>query len=481
MREVFRGRRRLLVLVVAGLACLLGAAGVTAYVLLSKEPGDVSNPEVAFEEAQPEPEPEEQKPKVDRSDKFHWPQYGFTKDHRRSMQPRRPVKGPFRTIWRHRAPALLEFPPAIYRKAIYQLAGNGVLYSLRKNTGRLRWRRKLGTLAASAPAVSGGSVYVTLLEGRKGSRQGRIVALKIRGGKIRWSRRLDARTESSPLLHRGRLYVGTEDGWMLGLNAHNGRTVWRYKANGAVKASPTLANGVLYFGDYGGYVHAVRRADGRPVWKAGVASRALKGGRFYATAAVAFGRVYVGSTDGRQYSLSTRDGRLAWARQTGGYVYSSAAVDNVRGLGPTVYFGSYDTNFYALDARSGRTRWKHPSGGRISGSPTIIGDTVYYSDLGRHSTFGLSTRTGKVVFRRGYGAFDPAISDGRHLFITGRSSLTALLPKDDPEGRKRARAARRRAERREQRAKERKRKARKRAGPGGKRGKARRKRGRGRS
>jgi hypothetical protein len=191
------------------------------------------------------------------------------------------------------------------------------------------------------------------------------------------------------------------------------------------------------------------------VWRTGPARRLVRSGRFYATAAVAFGRVFLGATDGRQYSLSAADGSLSWARQTGGYVYSSAAVDDVRGGGPTVFFGSYDGWFYALDARSGRTRWRHRSGGRISGAATVIGRTVFFADLGKRVTIGLDTRTGDVAFRRHPGAFDPIISDGRFLFQTGRSSLTALLPVTSErakrlERRERARARRRaRAERRE--------------------------------
>lgn len=443
MFAVFRGRSRLLFLVLTGALVLGAAAAVAAYVMVKKDPGDISNPGVDFIA----PPPEKAKPKagkvVDRSAEFHWPQYGFTKAHRRVYMPRNEIRGPYRNVWRHRAPALLEFAPVIYRGRIYQLAGNGLLYALDKRTGKLRWKRKLGTLAASSPAVAGASIYVTLLESR-GHRSGRIAALRVRDGSVRWVRNLRSRSESSPLLHRGRLYFGTEDGTVLGLNAHNGRTVWRYRAPGAVKGSPTLSGRTLYFGDYAGNVHAVRRSDGKPIWRVAPAKRFLGGGRFYATAAVAFGRVYIGSTDGRQYSLSARNGKLAWARQTGRYVYSSAAVQNVAGLGPTVFFGSYDGHLYAVDARSGRTRWKFRSGGKISGPPTIVGDTVYFSDLGKHRTYGLKTRTGRVVFRRGFGAFDPVVSDGRHLYLTGYSSLTALLPRSDPEGRERAKAERRR-------------------------------------
>ena len=119
---------------------------------------------------------------------------------------------------------------------------------------------------------------------------------------------------------------------------------------------------------------------------------------------------------------------MAWAHQTGRYVYSSAAIKNVPGRGPMVFFGSYDGTFYALDARSGKVRWTHRSGGKISGSPTIIGRIVYFSDLGRRMTFGLSTRSGRVIVKKTFGGFDPAISDGRHLFLIGGRSVSAYLP-----------------------------------------------------
>jgi outer membrane protein assembly factor BamB len=109
-------------------------------------------------------------------------------------------------------------------------------------------------------------------------------------------------------------------------------------------------------------------------------------------------------------------------------VYSSAAIDDVPGVGPTVFFGSYDGHFYAADARSGRIRWRHKSGGKISGSPTIIGDTVYFADLGRSRTIGLRTRNGAVAFKQPQGGYDPVISDGKYLFLTGRYSLSAFLP-----------------------------------------------------
>ncbi|MEA2179127.1 MAG: hypothetical protein QOG77_2424, partial [Solirubrobacteraceae bacterium] len=151
-------------------------------------------------------------------------------------------------------------------------------------------------------------------------------------------------------------------------------------------------------------------------------------GNFYSSAAVAYGRVYIGSTNGDVYSFSAVSGKLAWRKRTGGFVYASPAVGQVKGARPTVYIGSYDGRFYALDARSGATRWVRALGSKISGAATIIGDLVFVSDLNKRDSWALGTGTGATVWKTLRGGFNPAISDGRRIYFNGYSSLFALDP-----------------------------------------------------
>jgi outer membrane protein assembly factor BamB len=416
------------VTIVAAVILALAAAGAAAaYFLVLKAPGDISNPDVPFIDATPTPGPKAKKAKPPKPNTFRWLRYGYTKDHNRNYDPPKSIRGPFRAKWKKKASALTEFPPAIAQGRILQLSDDARLVSRKLETGKKIWARKLGSLSASTPAIEGGRVYVTLLRG--GGSAGRVVCLRFGDGKILWSKSLSSRSESSPLVHNGRVIFGSEGGTLYALDAKSGKQDWTYRAGGAIKGSPTLSDdGILFFGAYGGSVHAVRARDGARIWSKSAAG-GLRGGNFYATAAVAYGRVYIGATDGRAYSLSTKDGRIAWAHQTGRYVYSSAAVKNVAGRGPMVFFGSYDGTFYALDARSGKVRWTHRSGGKISGSPTIIGDVVYYADLGKAVTVGLRVGSGKVAFRYPIGAYDPIVSDGTNLYLTGNRSLTALEPR----------------------------------------------------
>ena len=104
------------------------------------------------------------------------------------------------------------------------------------------------------------------------------------------------------------------------------------------------------------------------------------------------------------------------------------AVANVEGAGPTVYVGSYDRNLYALDARTGAVRWTARAGGRISGGPTVVGRIVYFADLDSKSSYGVGAATGKLVFKRNTGAYNPITSDGRRIYLTGYSSFQALEP-----------------------------------------------------
>jgi outer membrane protein assembly factor BamB len=361
-------------------------------------------------------------------ERFAWPFYGYTKAHTRYFPAPASLHPPYKVMWARGGSSLREFPPVLSENRIFQLTDDGVLSAIDKYTGKTLWSQQLGILSAAAPAVVGNTVYATILSRAGAANDGRAAALDARNGHIIWSRALPSRSESSPLVDSGKVFFGSEDGTVYALNIHNGHTIWTYHAAGAVKASPTLKNGVLYFGDYSGHVQAISERTGQRIWLAGSEGALLGSGTFYSTSAVIYGRVYLGNTDGRVYAYDADTGRLDWAYQTGAYVYASPAVTDAPGIGPTVYVGSYDGNFYALNARTGHVDWTFNAGGKISGSATIVGRYVYFADLGTHTSYGLGISTGRVAFKMPTGSFDPVISDGKRIFLTGYTGLYDLAP-----------------------------------------------------
>ncbi len=422
-RRLFYHRRRIGWGILAVVVVLAGI-GLGVFLYERNRTGSIYHPHARFV---PQPTPTSL-PKLP-PERFSWPLYGYNKEHTRFFPAPERVRPPFRTVWERNSHALLEFPPVIYDGRIFQLGDNAELIAYDRHTGKTDWERRLGQLSAASPAVSANTVYVTILESGQPGSPGRVVALKSDDGHIRWSRPLPTRAESSPLLDGGRIFFGSESGTVYALDAHNGNLVWTYHAEGAVKASPTLSGGVLYFGDYSGHLQAVSEQTGHLLWRSGSEGALLGSGTFYSTCAVIYGRVYLGNTDGRIYAYDASSGRLDWAVQTGNYVYASPAVTNAPGLGPTVYLGSYNGTFYALNARSGQVSWTFNANGRISGSATVVGRVVYFADLGTHKTYGLGISTGRVLFEKNTGRFDPVISDGKDIYLTGYSGLFALAPR----------------------------------------------------
>ncbi len=431
---------------------------VAAPLVFGRE-GDVTNSDVTFV-ATTESTPATAIARADKNshpsdDAFEWPNYGYTKARTHHLPLNVTPRPPYRQAWAHRGKVLLEFAPVLCKRKVFILKNNAALYALSRRTGKPRWKRKLGTLAATSPACSHGVVYAVILERTRGAKGGRVVAVTTKNGRTLWSRKLPSRAESSPLLDRGRLFFGTENGTVYSLRAKTGKVVWTYRANGAVKGALALDAGKLYFGDYGGRVHAIRRSTGRKVWKVKTSGGrlGLRKGNFYSSAAIAYGRVYIGSTNGNVYSFGSADGKLAWRKRTGSYVYASPAVGTVSGGRATVYVGSYDGRFYALDARSGRPRWVRSLGKKISGAGTIVGDLVFVSDLAKRTTWALGAQRGATVWKTGRGGFNPVISDGRRIYFAGFTSLFALDHADRPfDGREAARTTSRAATKAQRRA-----------------------------
>jgi outer membrane protein assembly factor BamB len=421
-RALWRG----LVGAVAVLAVVVG--GPAAYVLLHA-PGNVSHPNLSFTSTAP-------KRPATQPVNFQWPVYGYDLARTRSFPAA--IAPHFRTGWKYEDYVLVELPPVMYGNTLFFLDNYASAKAVDARTGRKLWEAPVGTLAASSPAidVKDQLVIMVVLSTNPGATQsqapgnGRVVALSMRTGRQVWWRPVPPGSESSPVVWNSTVYFGDQGGTVYALRASNGSTVWTYHASGAVKGGPALADGVLYFGDYAGRAYALNARTGAKVWTTSTsgASFGFGSGSFYSSPAIAFGRVYMGNTDHFVYSFAAKTGQLAWRTGTGGYVYSSPAVENTPGLGPTVYIGSYDGSLYALDARSGSVRWTHSSGGAIDGSPQIIGSVVYFSDLRTKATTGVDARTGSKVFSFGDGRFNPGISDGHTVYLVGYSMIYQLIP-----------------------------------------------------
>jgi outer membrane protein assembly factor BamB len=397
---------------------VLTACGSTHHTPTATHPAAPPPPQPAPKPVAPAPPPPDSP----------WPFYGYDLARTRFFPNSQHLDPPFHRGWTFHDFALLEFTPVIYDNVMYFEDYYGHAKAISTITGRQIWQRGLGTLAAASPGldIQHQIAVFVLLSTSPGATlpgNGRVVALSMRTGKTLWSHALPPGSESSPVVVGQSVYFGDQGDTVYSYRTSDGHLNWTFHASGSVKGGVAYSGGWLYFGDYGGHVYAVDARTGHEIWSAG------GGDTFYSTAAVAFGHVYIGNTNGDVYAFSARTGALSWTASTGAYVYASPAVADVPGLGPTVYEGSYDSHFRAYDAATGAVRWDHQALGRINGSATIVGNLVYYADLGSHTTVGLDLRSGRKIFAFRDGAFTPVIADGRAVFLIGYSTIYELVPK----------------------------------------------------
>jgi outer membrane protein assembly factor BamB len=123
-----------------------------------------------------------------------------------------------------------------------------------------------------------------------------------------------------------------------------------------VKSGVSIAGEQLYVGDYSG-VYALDIRSGKILWQAKAQRRFGHAGNFYGST-VAYGRVYIGATDGKVYvrrldrqdSLVAVDGRLR--------------LRVARGLARPRLAGSYSHRFFAFDAATGAISGSSKPNGR---------------------------------------------------------------------------------------------------------------------
>ena len=243
------------------------------------------------------------------------------------------------------------------------------------------------------------------------------------------------RHTTTPAVVDGRIYVCA--GPIFCALDDQGNALFRVKLDGCTLGSPAVAGGTAYIAADDGLLYALDIRDGRRLWTCPLGQRCLlkqldNWDVFHSSPVVVDGTVFVGSTDGRLYAVST-EGKTRWSHPTGHVVRSSPAVADGK-----VFFGSFDGKVYALDAATGREVWtldtrvpKVPWHYGIQGSCAVSEGVVY---VGSRSAFfhGIDAATGKLLWKRDHqGSWvtgSPAVRDG--LAYVGQSDGNKIVAVD---------------------------------------------------
>lgn len=346
-----------------------------------------------------------------------------------------------RELWKFKSRMPIASTPAIEGDTLYFVSSAGALVALDLATGEPRWtfateyerhfeaRGLHGygpagqtmpdawDVYTSSPAVADGKVFF-------GSGDGNVYAVEARSGVLQWKFPLRDVVHASPTVVDGTVYIGSYASDFHALDAATGQSKWLFQAGEdpaihnqvGFQSSAAVVDGIVYVGCRDAHVYALDAKTGRKRWDYPTSKSWVNG-----TPAVQGGIVYVGTSDSSRFmALDAKSGRLRFNFDVKGYVFSSAAL-----AGGRVYFGSHNGRLYALDAKDGRLAWTfqveaskqdplrvlNPDGsfdrngfapvfgdfrdmyidlyrfrsiGGILSSPTVVGDIIYVGSLDGH-------------------------------------------------------------------------------------------------
>lgn len=209
------------------------------------------------------------------------------------------------------------------------------------------------------------------------------------------------------------------------IDLNSGAERWRFPQTPDTKrsfyAAPAVAeDGVIYAGGYDGSVHALDADTGAPLpeWQPSPLQ-----GRVIGSPAIAGDLVLVPSDGGKLYALERGSGRLVWAFDAGGPLWSAPRVD-----GDTVFVASLAHRVFGVNLANGQKVWETDLGFAIADTPTLQNGSLLVGTLG-DSLVALDTRNGQEAWRAptaGWQWGSPAIGDSTAYFGDVTGSVYAL-------------------------------------------------------
>lgn len=163
---------------------------------------------------------------------------------------------------------------------LYVVTGFNSILALKTTDGSVLWKRKVNSIARSAPAVSKDSVFVNTIDNH-------LYALNAKDGAILWTHsgvgtELGVLGAGSPFVKGNVLVIPYSSGEIYALNANNGSTLWSenlasnksaYSSLSDIDVSPVNYQNFIITSSYGGMVAAFDVRSGGRVWQQEISTK----------------------------------------------------------------------------------------------------------------------------------------------------------------------------------------------------------------
>ncbi|MXZ47321.1 MAG: PQQ-binding-like beta-propeller repeat protein [Chloroflexi bacterium] len=270
----------------------------------------------------------------------------------------------------------------------------------------------------ATPVFDDGTVYMA-------SFSGEVMAVDITGNgpRLAWIRKLTHELVASPVLHGDVLYVPTEGGELLPLDAESG-AMGESLATGAERfwSRPAVSGSAIYVAGLDRHVRAAG-VQGGEQWvlelEGAVAGDLLLDGE----------TLFVGALDRRMYALDVlAAGAERWRFQGDGWFWARPLLD-----GDTLYATTTNGSVYALDARSGDEQWRfNELDNEIRAQPVLVGGILVVA-MRDGVLFGIDPSTGvrqwQQTLAEGKLLADPLVLESGILYVTDRGDLISVDPR----------------------------------------------------
>ena len=266
-----------------------------------------------------------------------------------------------------------ESSPAYGSGIVYIGDLGGWLNAINASDGKKLWAFKTNGEIKSSPVVFGDQVLI-------GSYDEHLYCLSARTGSLLWKFKTNGPVHSTPGISDGMAFIAGCDELFRAIRISNGKEVFNVSSGAYTGASPALRGGAAFYGTFDNEVLGVNLAERKIAWHYEHPQRKFP---FYSSAAVTSTRVVIGGRDKLVHGL-TLAGKGVWTFGTRARVESSPAI-----AGGRVFVGSNDGRFYVLNVNDGAKIWEFDAGAPLSASPAIAnGRIVIGSQDGRLYCFG---------------------------------------------------------------------------------------------